>query len=314
MKARFRIRDLELIVALHEEGTVTRAAKRVSISEPAVSKRLQAVEREVGAKLFERNHDGVKVTEIGRPFVEHVRESLHYYDRAFHEAREAKRGQHHTLHIGASAYLPPDLIEFARTTELRLYRELSVEIVTDYSLELLDQLQRRKLDLALVTTPPELAKITALRVAKFPFMIVFRDNHPLAINSSVNLAQVAGYPWIFFHRNIHSYLYDMVLRRAAAEGLKPNIAHHFIQAEQITAFLTEESVAWMTPFEAKRITRRGLKAIPLKDSQIRLDTHIVARAEDKSPLVSEYVRAFAKRMEEQRSPEQLILPITAYIA
>jgi hypothetical protein len=88
MTAHLKIRDLELIVALHEEGTLTRAAKRVGLTEPAFSKRLQVVEQEVQARLFERSH-------------------VHAYHRAVYEAREAKRGEHHKLRIGASPYLPP---------------------------------------------------------------------------------------------------------------------------------------------------------------------------------------------------------------
>ena len=95
-----------------------------------------------------------------------------------------------------------------------------------------------------------------------------------------------------------------------AEDLKPNIVHHFIQADQVTAFLTDDSVlAWMTPTDAERMAHRGLTYIPLLDEHIRLETHLAALADNKSPLVSEYVRTFVKRMEDLRPPEQLSLPI-----
>ena len=168
MTAHLRIRDLELIVALHEEGTLTRAARRVRVSEPAFSKRLQLVEHEVQAQLFERGHSGAHATASGRCFVTYATESVHAYHRAVYEAREAKRGEHQKLRIGASPYLPPAFIELLRSTELRVYRNLSIEIVTEYSLELLSQLQRRRIDLALLIAPPEVAAVTTRRVSTEP--------------------------------------------------------------------------------------------------------------------------------------------------
>ena len=93
MTPQLKIRDLELVVALHEEGTFTQAAKRVGITEPAFSKRLKLVEREVKETLFDRNYDGVTTTDSGRSFVAHILESIHSYYRAVHEAHEAKHGQ-----------------------------------------------------------------------------------------------------------------------------------------------------------------------------------------------------------------------------
>lgn len=74
--------------------------------------------------------------------------------------------------------------------------------------------------------------------------------------------------------------------------------------------LTDNRVlAWLTPAGAERAAHGGLKSIPLDDPQIRLEMHIVTLADNNSPLVSEYVRTFMKRMDDQRPPLQLQLPI-----
>jgi LysR family cyn operon transcriptional activator len=122
-----KIRDLELVVALCEEGTFTQAAKRVGITEPALCKRLLMIEGTVQARLFERNHNCVTITEAGRHFVEHAKECIHSLHCAVHEAHEAKRGEHHKLRIGASAYLSANLIKLLQTGELRLYHDLAIQ-------------------------------------------------------------------------------------------------------------------------------------------------------------------------------------------
>jgi ABC-type phosphate/phosphonate transport system substrate-binding protein len=118
------------------------------------------------------------------------------------------------------------------------------------------------------------------------------------------------YPWVFFNRSIHPYLHDQVLERMAIDHKQAKIVHHFSYADQATALLTDDAlVAWMSPPEAMRAADHGLANLPLLDEHIRLETHLATHADNKSPLVSEYVRRFVKRMERQRPPEQLSLPI-----
>jgi DNA-binding transcriptional LysR family regulator len=289
---------------------LTQAAKRVGVTEPALSKRLLLIERQVQARLFDRGHDGATITGAGRHFVEHIQESIHCYHRAIHEAREAKRGERHKLRIGASAYLPSDLIELVRSIELRLYRDLVVELATEYFAELLAKLQRHQIDLALVTSPPPSAAITTLRIATNSFMIGFREEHPLAGKKSVTLAEVADFPWVFFSRNVHPPMHDLILQRVEAEQRKANVIHHITHADQVPAIITDDKLlAWLSPSGAQKVARSGLRSIPLQDEHIRLETHLATLANNKSQLVSEYVRTFMTRLQAHRPSEQLLLPI-----
>lgn len=306
-----RIRDLELIVAVYETGNLTQAAERIGISEPALSKQLHVIERRIKMRLFDTGHSGAAVTEQGRAFVEHARVSIQEYYRALHEAHEAGHTGHYKLRIGTSAFLPPYLIELLRSIELRLYRELTIEIVTAYSCDLLVQLQRHEIDLVLVTSPPQMATITALRITTNPFMIVFRDGHPLAAKSTVALEDVAMYPWIFFNHNVHPPLHDQILHRMHGERQEPRILHHLSQADHVPALLTDDSLlAWLTPNGAQRVTAHsGLRYVPLVDPEIRLETHVASVANNTSPLLSEYVRGFMTRLKDRQDAAQLDLPL-----
>jgi LysR family pca operon transcriptional activator len=310
MLSHLKIRDLELVVALHEEGSITQAAKRVGISEPAFCKRIQLIERLINVRLFERGHDGVKATNSGLAFIAYATEIIHLFHRAIHEAHEATRGECSKLCIGVSAFMPSELIELLRSIELPLYRDLAIEIDTGYSAELLTQLQRGHIDLALVTSPPEIAAITTLCLARNSFRIVFREGHPLAAKQSATLAEVVKYPWAFFNRSIHPYLHDLILEQVASEQKQATIIHNVSHAEQAAALLTDDAlVAWLTPTEAMRAADHGFANLPLLDEHIRLETHLATRADNKSRLVSEYVRRFVKQMNLHRPPEQLLLPI-----
>jgi len=306
----FRIRDLELVVALHEEGNMTQAAKRLDISEPALSQQLKKIERRIQSRLFERGNGGLVTTASGRVFVAHAIEIVQEFRRAIQEAHETKHNEAHKLRIGVSTFYPLYLIEMLHAIELRLYRNLTVEIVSAYSLDLIALLQRHELDLALATSPPPSAQITSICIATNPFMIALRGKHPLAQKTSVRLDEIASFPWIFFNRNVHYHLHDLILRRMKEESEPITIRHSVSQEEQIVALLTDDrAVAWLTPTGAERFANSGLRFIPLLDPDIRLDMHLATLANNRSPLVSEFVRSFMTRFEEHRPPMQMELPI-----
>ncbi len=289
---------------------MTQAAKRLGFTEPALSKQLKEIERRIQTLLFERGNGGVIATASGRAFVAHAMESIQSFRRAIHDAHESKHNEPNRLRIGVSTCHPQNLIEMLRSVELRLYKNLSVEIMTAYSFELMAHLQHHELDLAILTSPPPNALITSARFATNPFMIMVCEGHPLAGNASVKLNELGPYPWIFFNRNIHHHMHDLILQRIRAEGAAAGISHSVSQEEHAVALLTDDHVlAWLTPTGAQRNAHSGLRSIQLDDPQICLEMHIATLTNNKSVLVSEYVRTFMKRIEEQRPPLQLQLPI-----
>ena len=243
---------------------MTQAAKRLGMSEPALSKQLQEIERRIQTRLFERGNGGVVTTGSGRSFVAHAAESVQAFRRAVHEAQESKHNAPHRLRIGVSTCHPPNLIGILCTVELRLYKSLSVDIVTAYSFELIGRLQRHELDLAIITSPPPNALITSACFATNPFMIVLRQRHPLAGKASVSLHELGPYPWVFFNRNIHHHMHDLILQRTRAECEAAGISHSVSQEEHAVALLTDNRpLAWLTPAGAERAAQNGLKSIPL---------------------------------------------------
>jgi DNA-binding transcriptional LysR family regulator len=111
-------------------------------------------------KLFETNHTGADITEPGRFFAEYAQQSVNLFHRGIHEARQAKDAQLNRLRVGTSPFQPPHLIEMLRTMELRLYRNLGVEVESAFSCDLLRKLEQREVDVALVASPPSMPSIT----------------------------------------------------------------------------------------------------------------------------------------------------------
>jgi DNA-binding transcriptional LysR family regulator len=95
-------RDLRYFVAVAEDLHFTRAAERLFIAQPALSKQIRMLERQLGAPLFDRGRDGVRLTPVGEALLPHARQVLTAWDRGWAEAEQAKSRQRATLVAGMS--------------------------------------------------------------------------------------------------------------------------------------------------------------------------------------------------------------------
>ena len=310
-----RIRDFALLLALYEAGNLTAAAHRIGISEPAASQQLRSIERRVKMRLHESNHGGDKLTAEARALLPAAGDIVQAFHRGMHDANEARHGGHRVLRIGASSFLSEHWHRLLESVELQIHRNVKLHLDLAYTEQLLLALQRHDLDVALVTSPPRNGKITSRCVAKNPIMIVFREGHPLAGCKSLGLSEVVAYPWVFFHRSVHPWLHDSILRRAEIAGDGVRITHRVNHSEQVPRLLKDDvSLAWLSPAGAEHISRPGLVTRPLHDPEILLETHLVALSSNTSPVVAEYFRCFLTHLEEDHSPVQLMLPLAGAIS
>src|SRR3982074_3078041 len=95
-------RDLRYFVTVADELHFTRAAERLFVSQPALSKQVRMLERQLGARLFERDRQGVGLTQVGAVLLPHARRVLAEWDAAWEAAERAKSQQRATLVVGMS--------------------------------------------------------------------------------------------------------------------------------------------------------------------------------------------------------------------
>jgi len=118
------IRELECFVAVAEELHFSKAAKRLHMSQPPLSRQIQSLERKLGVQLLKRKTRLVELTSPGRSFLNDARETLHSLDRAMITVQRMQQGENERLRLGFIGYLlAPDLVEVLRG--FRKARDLS---------------------------------------------------------------------------------------------------------------------------------------------------------------------------------------------
>lgn len=292
------IRLFETAVVLAEELHFSRAAERLHIDQSTVSTRLNDLEDKVGYSLFQRSHKTVDLTEAGRRFVEEARVTLLHAERAVQVGRAASQDAEVLLNVGRSPYTDPFLVTTLLSVKLPLFPQMKIELSQQFSCDLIREVLAGGLDLAIATEPPDGRRLTMVKVAEAPFYIAMSKADKLASKPSVTLDMLTGRPWVIFERAMHPPVYDSVMQLARERNVAATKVHHIVVPEDSYPFIADsDAVAFVVKSGAIRIARDGITVRPLVEDSLVLRTFLASRADEKSKVVSELVRAFVRKVE-----------------
>lgn len=292
-----RVRFFVAAIALAEELNFSRAAKRIGVSQPSLTRTIYELEAHVGGRLFERNRKTVRVNDAGRAFVEEARMAILHEERAVQSARAAMQDAEVVLNVGRSPYTDPFLTTTLLSLRLPLFPKLRIELSQQFSYDLAHEVLSGGLDLAILTEPPESRRLTTLKIAEAPFYIAMQEDDELAYEDSVTLDMLAGRPWVIFERRMHPPVYDAVMHLADQRMIAPAKIHHVVVPEDAYPFIADDgALAFVVKSGAIRIARDDITVRPLNEGPLMLKTYLASRAEEKSKVLSELVRAFMRKL------------------
>jgi DNA-binding transcriptional LysR family regulator len=275
--------QLRAFVVLAEELHFGRSAMRLGLSQPQVSRRVRALEDELGVELFTRTPRQTALTENGRRLVQDARETLAAADRLHARARAAAGLAAGRVAVGfvwstLGAYLPPLV---AAATEHHADIDLSVSQRS--FVEIVPALRRGDLDLAVGRTLHDDGEMIELTLRHEPTVLALPDAHPFARRASLLLADLADEPMIALDRALAPTAYDAVLTAARVRGLEPRIVRHVRSAGEALALVSAGLGVYRMPASAAP-PHTGVVYRELADIPSRLV--LVRRPEPPSPPVA----------------------------
>jgi len=202
--SRLRFRQFALLVALEECGSVHRAAERLGMTQPGLTKALREVESTFGSELFVRTKQGVYPNELGQCLIRHARLMDADLGQLREEMNGVLRGSGGRVAVGAITGALHSVLIDAVSALRRMQPALAIEIRESTSLELLDGLNEGRLDVAICRTT------VSGKVEQFDYELLMDEavsvavgpRHALARSKRVTLAQLARYQWVFYPGNM----------------------------------------------------------------------------------------------------------------
>src|SRR5579864_3791220 len=286
------LRHLRYFVAVGEEQHYGRAASRLRVAQPALSRQIQDLEAEVGFKLFERLPRGVKLSAAGKLFLPDARRILQEVSEAAGRASRVARGLSGTLRVGFAENaswrgVVPD--SFRRFREQRPDAELQLQPAA--SLEQLEAIRAGRLDAGFVNFMPKSdPELDQLPVAIQHIELAAPKRHAVTKLKKLRLRDLRDVPFVWFPRWANPSFYDRLMHECYRGGLKsPRIVQEGLNEATILSLVSSGlGVGWVVGSARWRCPETVVVS-PVVDLNVPLTLALAWRRDNTSPLLAKFV-------------------------
>lgn len=296
----FELSQLRCFVAVAEELHFGRAAMRLNMTQPPLSRQVQLLERILGVVLLDRTSRSVRLTPAGRSFLIEARRILRLAESASLATRRIASGEAGRVAIGftaASGYsFLPKLVELARerlpTVDLALR-----EMVTG---EQIEALLTGRIDLGLIRPPLNRPEFDKLRVMTEPLVAALPAGDPRLDKAVVSLADFDALPMIMYAPEGAGYFHGMLSGLFDAAGVSPLQVQHMSQIHSMLALVHARIGAAVVPEAATRLHFDGVDFRPLDITPARpVELFVAWRRDNDNPSLKPLLDLFRARVEDE---------------
>ena len=256
---------LKAFVAASEELHFSRAAKRLHLSQPALSKQIQQLEEELGLKLFIRNRRSVQLSQEGEFLLEKVKLTLSCADIVKATATQMAKGEEGILRIAFTSTAPQAILpELIRAYRKRAPK-VSLELTEQSSRLQIQSLLRSEIDIGIFR--PDLSAgskgICHHQIFSESFVVALAHDHPLANRKILSIAQLKDESWLMVRRESSSAVYDTILASCQKAGYYPNILQSFSQVQGVLSMVAAGLGIAVLPESARQLKLKKLNFVRL---------------------------------------------------
>jgi DNA-binding transcriptional LysR family regulator len=275
-----------------EEQHYGRAARRLCVAQPALSRQIQDLEEEIGFKLFERLPRGVRLSAAGKLFLKDARRILHDVNEAAARAARVALGLSGTLRVGfteGASWRGVVPESFRRFRELRPDAELLLQ--PSPSLRQLEAIRSGSLDAGFVSNTPKTdPELELLPVAVQYIELAVLRRHPLTKLKNLRLRDLSEIPFVWFPRRESPDLYDHLMRECFRGGLKsPRIVQEGVDEATILSLVaTGMGVGWVLGTSRWRCPK-SVVIMSVVDLNLPRPLALAWRKDNSSPLLASFV-------------------------
>ena len=237
------LRLYRYVVMLAEELNFTRAALRLHVAQPSLSKQIRELEDYLGAQVFERTKREVRLTAAGEAFAAEARLTLFHADRAVEGARAAK-GQHKgPWSIGSSPLIDLRILFKVRRHLSLEHPAADVRLVSAYTSELAGGLMRGTLQAALVILPVREQGLTCEGLCREALVLALPERHPLVAKTDVEISDLHELPLVLIRGDIEPRFGEDLNRIFGVARIRPRLFHEATTQAEALELVSEGATA-----------------------------------------------------------------------
>ncbi|HET9831087.1 MAG TPA: LysR family transcriptional regulator [Vicinamibacterales bacterium] len=286
------LRHLRYFVGVGEEQHFGRAAARLHVAQPALSRQIQDLERELGFLLFERLPRGVRLSVAGKLFLSDARRILQDVDEAKRRAERIALGKAGTLRIGIATAISWHGVVVDAFREFRR-QQPDIELVLHHMLSVhqVEGIASGRLDAGFAAPiTPWHKDLAHWQFARDRMVLAVPKGHPLTKQARIRLRDLRDLPFIWFPRWVNPAFFDQMVQACARGGLTaPRIVQEAPDRDtQLGLIQCQIGIAWLN--ESTRWHRpSGVELRPVVDMNVHLPFNLIWKKDNTSPLVQKFL-------------------------
>ncbi|CAG4924287.1 unnamed protein product [Acidocella sp. C78] len=290
------LRQLRAFVTLAETLHFGRAAARLHLSQPPLSRQIMALEAALGVRLVERHSRQVSLTPAGQRFLADAREVLARFERACRDARRAGAGEIGELALGFMMHAAQTIVPSLARRFMDAFPAASLRLREVMPNALVDELSDGRLDLGIMFPPPPVRGLVFRQVYREHLCIVLSNAHPLALDSAqppardpvVRRADLAGQPLILAPAETAPALRGAIETYCREGGFAPTIRVETQLQMTIVSLAAEGLGIGIVPASMRRLNPAGVCFRALEDAPA-VDHVLAWRQDNDNPVLRRFL-------------------------
>jgi len=282
--------QLACFVAAAEELHFGHAAARLHMTQPSLSRQVQALERTLKVQLFERANRAIKLNSAGRVFLPEAKRILALTESAANWTRRAWQGQAGVIRLGFTATAAFVDVPLILGRMMQALPDVKMLLKEGTSAMQRDALQADLLDVAVLRPPIDRSRFQAMRVRQERFVLALHDSDPRAGKSQLTLHDLDACNFIMYSVDGAGYSHRMLSAMFDKAGVVPNMVHHLDQNHSILALVSAGLGAALVPDSLRLIS---LPHVVFREVQLEqpdpIEMFMLWRPENANPVLPAFL-------------------------
>jgi DNA-binding transcriptional LysR family regulator len=284
------LRRLRYFVAVAEALHFGRAAARLNMSQPPLSRQIQQLEREFGVILLRRSKRRVELTDAGAYLLEQARQILAEAETLGARTRRAESGETGRLTLGFISTVDYSILPGLLSAYRAAHPGVTLELREQTSDVQLRELNEGRIDAGMLLAPVDDSSLSVLPVLREPLVAALPADDPLAhVRTALPLKSLASHPFVIFPRSAGAGLYDAIIEFCRASGFTPRVAQEAIQMQTIVSLVSAGLGVALVPASLRDMRRRGVVYRRLREDSPLLTVVLAWRTANRSACLAQFV-------------------------
>ena len=284
------LRHLRDFVAVADELSFTRAAKKLHVAQPSLTQQIKLLEQELGVRLLDRIKGRVSLTEAGKVFLADSRRVIALSEDSVRAVQHFNRNETKQLKIGYVASLHYHLLPATLAAFQRAYPEVALNLFDMTCAQQLEALEADKIDLGFIGLRESLAgtDLQAEAVAFYQILVALPKGHPLSKKTKINLKELESHFFVGMSERNYPGWGEWMRRIVSEAGFAPRTLQEADGPLAVLAFVAAGLGVALLPEQVKLLAHPGVAFRPLQPV-VKVESCIAWRPDNASKPLDRYV-------------------------